>query len=156
LLTQHSPEGSLGFILNKPTSLSIGDAIENFPCDSSKLFFGGPVETDSLFYIHTCFKLTGARKVADGIYFGGDFDELKQKIKSGEIENNSIRYYAGYAGWDSGQLHFELKEKSWIISPPRPEIAFLPQTDRMWENVLKSMGQEFEELAYYPEDPNLN
>lgn len=156
LITEHSDQGSLGFILNKPTGHTIGQVLEGFPSGDSQLFFGGPVETDSLFYLHNSAHLKGCRKVASGLYFGGDFDALKAGLLSGEISPRMIRFFAGYAGWDAGQLTNELKSNSWLISKPLPELTFNADATCMWEQILKGMGEEYAELAFYPLDPNLN
>ncbi|MFN5325205.1 MAG: YqgE/AlgH family protein [Bacteroidota bacterium] len=156
LVTEHNDLGSLGFIINKPTGHTLGEVIENFPLSDAPLHFGGPVETDSLFYLHNCPNLIGSRMVAPGLYFGGDFEELKSGLLSGEISPRMIRFFAGYAGWDAGQLANELKSNSWVISNPIPELTFNRYADGMWEDVLKGMGTEYAELAFYPLDPNLN
>ena len=53
LLSEHDKKGTLGFILNKPTDVTVNQAVDNFPDFEAPLYFGGPVETDTLFYIHT-------------------------------------------------------------------------------------------------------
>ncbi len=156
LITEHSDQGSLGFILNKPTGHTIGQVLENFPCGDAQLYFGGPVETDSLFYLHNCADLTGCRKVSPGVYFGGDFESLKAGLLSGQISSRMIRFFAGYAGWDAGQLTGELKNNSWVVSSPLPELTFNAESVGMWEHILQNMGDEYAELAFYPLDPNLN
>lgn len=156
LVTEHSDKGSLGFIINKPTGNSMGEVLEKFPQGDAPLFFGGPVETDSLFYLHTCKGLTNSRRVTNGLYFGGEYDELKAGLLSGEISPRMIRFFAGYAGWDAGQLQSELKSNSWVVSTPKPELTFNMDSEGMWQNILVAMGSDFAELAFYPLDPNLN
>ena len=86
LLSEHDESGTLGFILNKPTEVKVHDALEDFPQFDANLFFGGPVETDSLFYIHTLgLQLSGAREIAGGIYWGGSFAQLKTMIASRSV-----------------------------------------------------------------------
>lgn len=156
LVTEHSEQGSLGFIINKPTGHTIGEVLEKFPAGDAQLFFGGPVETDSLFYLHTCPHLTNSRKVTNGLYFGGEFDELKAGLLSGVISPRMIRFFAGYAGWDAGQLQNELKNNGWVVSKPKPELTFNMDSEGMWQKILVEMGDSFAELAFYPMDPNLN
>ena len=73
-----------------------------------------------------------------------------------EINADNIRFFAGYAGWDAGQLDGELRENAWVVADPHPELAFGSELPEMWEEVLKGMGNEYAELAFYPLDPNLN
>jgi putative transcriptional regulator len=100
--------------------------------------------------------LEGCRKVSSGLYFGGDFDALKTGLLSGAISPRMIRFFAGYAGWDAGQLAQELKSNSWVVSNPQPELTFNGSSVGMWEQILQNMGEEYAELAFYPLDPNLN
>lgn len=157
LLSEHDDSGTLGFILNKPTDVNINDAVEDFPEFKSLLYFGGPVETDTLFYIHTIGeKLEGAKKIVNGIYWGGNYDQLKLMIDTGQVQPNMIRFYAGYSGWDPSQLANEMKEKSWLVSECNERFTFYDDPKCLWSQVLRSMGQEYAMMANYPEDPALN
>ncbi len=157
LLSEHDEKGTLGFILNKPTDVNINDAVEDFPEFNAPLYFGGPVETDTLFYIHTLGdKLEGAKEIVDGVYWGGNYDQLKLLIDTGQVGPEMIRFYAGYSGWDAEQLNHELEDKSWLLSQSNPRFTFFDDPKCLWSQVLRSMGQEYAILANFPEDPALN
>lgn len=157
LLSEHDEHGTLGFILNKPTDVRLNDAVEDFPDFDAPLYFGGPVETDTLFYIHTLgAKLEGAKEIAAGIWWGGDYEQLKYLINTKQISNTQIRFYAGYSGWEPKQLACELKDKSWLVSTSSRIFTFFDNPRNLWSQVLRSMGNEYAILANFPEDPNLN
>ncbi len=157
LLSEHDEQGTLGFILNKPTDVSLNDAVEDFPEFDAPLYFGGPVETDTLFYIHTLGeKLKGAKPIVPGIWWGGDYDQLKFMIDTKQIKPEQIRFYAGYSGWEPKQLEGELKEKAWLVSSTNKKFTFFDNPKVLWSQVLRSMGNEYAILANFPEDPNLN
>lgn len=157
LLSEHDDKGTLGFILNKPTDVNINDAVDDFPNFPSRLYFGGPVDTDTLFYIHTIgSELEGARQISNGIYWGGNYDQLKQMILAGRVTPEMIRFYAGYSGWDAQQLEGELNQHSWMVSHGNKGFTFFDDPDNLWSQVLKSMGKEFAMMANFPEDPSLN
>lgn len=157
LISEHDDKGALGFILNKPTDVNINDAVDDFPVFNSRLYFGGPVETDTLFYIHTIGeKLEGAKPIGNGIYWGGSYDHLKTMIHTGEVTPDMIRFYAGYSGWDADQLGNELKEKSWLVSEGNARFTFYDDPNSLWSQVLRSMGSEYAIMANFPEDPALN
>jgi putative transcriptional regulator len=157
LLSEHDDTGTLGFILNKPTEVNINDAVEDFPDFKSPLYFGGPVETDTLFYIHTIGPdLEGAKKIVDGIYWGGNYDQLRQMIASGLVQPNMIRFYAGYSGWDPTQLDHEVEEQSWMVTEFNKRFTFYDDPKCLWSQVLRSMGHEYAMMANFPEDPALN
>jgi putative transcriptional regulator len=157
LLSEHDEQGTLGFILNKPTDVKLNEAVDDFPEFDVPLFFGGPVETDTLFYIHTVGELiTGAKEIVQGIWWGGDYDRLKFLIDTRQIRPDQIRFYAGYSGWEPKQLDSELKEKAWMISNANEKFTFFENPKSLWSQVLRSMGNEYAILANFPEDPNLN
>ncbi len=159
LISEHDEHGSLGFILNKPTDVRLNDAVEDFPPFNVPLYFGGPVDTDTLFYVHTLGnKLPGSKEIMKGIFWGGDYDQLKFLIETGQVNPSEIRFYAGYSGWDANQLDDELKDHTWMLSDAINQ-QFLFYTDdpkKLWSQVLKAMGSEYAIFANFPDDPNLN
>jgi putative transcriptional regulator len=157
LISEHDDRGTLGFILNKPTEISINEALEDFPDFESNLYFGGPVDTDSLFYIHTLGnKLKGARKISNGIYWGGDFEQLKFLINTNQVSPDQVRFYAGYSGWEPEQLNLEIKDNAWMIGKANESFVFDDDPDHLWRKVLKSMGDKYALFAEFPEDPSWN
>lgn len=157
LLSEHNTEGSVGFILNKPTEIKLNDAIKDFPKIDSYLYFGGPVQTDSLQYIHTLgSRIDGSREVMKGVYWGGNFETLKMLIDTNQIHPDEIRFFVGYSGWQPSQLADEIKEKSWIVAPGDFEHAFFDNPKQLWRDVLRHLGKEYSILANFPEDPSLN
>lgn len=154
----HSIEGTSGVILNKPVKLELEDLLESFPKGfGGKLYLGGPVGTDIIQILHTVGdKLTGSRKLCEGVYWGGDFNQLKKLIRHGEITNRHIRFYIGYSGWDAKQLQDELKDNSWILSPARHAYVFDDEPDALWRRIMTDMGGLYSTMASYPENPNLN
>ncbi|MEI6816053.1 MAG: YqgE/AlgH family protein [Bacteroidota bacterium] len=157
LLCEHTLEGTVGFILNKPTEVTVNDAIEDFPEFDGNLYYGGPVQTNSLHFIHTLGdKIPGSLEVVKGIYWGGDFEVLKLLIDTKQIRNDQVRFYAGYSGWEPNQLKKELKEKTWIIADVNSQYPFAEDPLHLWRDVLKGMDEQFSVMSNFPEDPSLN
>ncbi|MEO0312210.1 MAG: hypothetical protein RIQ89_1867 [Bacteroidota bacterium] len=157
LLGEHSQEGTIGFILNKPTDLQLNDALEDFPPFNVPLYFGGPVQTDTIHFLHTIgHRLEGSKEILPGIFWGGSLDMLKLLIETNQVSKSAIRFFAGYSGWEPDQLHEELIGKTWLISKGKAEFAFNEHPDELWGEVLKSMGSNYAVLANFPEDPSLN
>ena len=157
LLTEHNDKGTLGFILNRPTDLKVSDAIEDFPKFDEPLYFGGPVETDSLFYIHSLGeKLPGSKEIAPGIFWSGDFEQLKFLIDTKQVNQDQVRFFVGYSGWEPKQLDSELKEKAWLMSETNKSITFFDNPKILWRSVLRDMGNEYAIISNFPEDPQLN
>src|SRR5690606_36343833 len=78
LLCEHSAEvGSVGLVLNQTSDFLLADVTEDFPAADFRLFVGGPVEQNSIQFIHKCFdKLNSGIHLGDGIYWGGNFETL--------------------------------------------------------------------------------
>jgi putative transcriptional regulator len=156
LLAEHSDKGSVGFILNKPLEVMVQEAIPDFPEYNSPALFGGPVQRDQLYYIHTLGeKIEGSLPISDKLWWLGDFDQVKELISRKEIGADEIRFFIGYAGWGEGQLDEELKEKSWFITRPSLDLIFSDH-ETMWKNAVQKMGKTFAPMANFPEDPSLN
>jgi len=103
LIGKNDEEGTVGFILNKPTGVPINDAVDAFPDFEGNLYFGGPIATDSLFYIHTVNGLLkGSREITNGVYWGGDYEQLKFLIDTKQIKPNQIRFFC-WIFWVGGQ-----------------------------------------------------
>jgi putative transcriptional regulator len=157
LLTQHTEEGSIGFIINKPTDLKVNDALDEFPYIDAPLYFGGPIQTDTIHFIHKFKHLVGALELLPGIYWGGDLEQLKSGISQGRVAQEDIRFYAGIAGWDPDQLQEEMKSKMWLMTNKQQKnFIFSEKPEDLWGEVLRSMGSQYAVLANFPEDPSLN
>ncbi|MBI2281616.1 MAG: YqgE/AlgH family protein [Bacteroidetes bacterium] len=157
LLTEHKKEGSLGFILNQPLNITINDTIRDFPVFDAQIFMGGPVQTDSLFYIHTQGKIiTESEHIVDNLYWSGNFDQLKEMIINQQIFPNEIMFFVGYSGWDYKQINNEVKNNSWIISDLNNFSVADFQQQYLWKAALQKMGSKFSMLSNFPEDPSLN
>ncbi|MBK8848378.1 MAG: YqgE/AlgH family protein [Bacteroidetes bacterium] len=157
LICEHNELGSAGLILNQSAGMTIADAIDTFPQVESDLFFGGPVETELLFYVHTLGeKIPGSKHIIDNIYWGGDFEQMKFLLDTKQVGKNDIRFFAGYSGWGPGQLKAEHDTNSWIVTPATHSFVFESNYKHLWKSVLRSMGKSFGNIANYPEDPMLN
>ena len=87
-------EGTIGFVLNKSVNMNITDLVSNFPEFDCEVFFGGPVQTDTIHYIHRLGdEIPNSMKVMDGVWFGGDYEELKTLASLGLIEPKDIRFF---------------------------------------------------------------
>lgn len=157
LLCEHHPQGSLGFILNRPTDVVINELMEDFPEFESPIFYGGPVQTDRLHFIHNLGDLvTDSLRISEGVWWGGDFSELQFLIKSEMITPQNIRFFVGYAGWSGGQLAEEMETNSWITADMDANYLFKLESEELWSKVMYNKGSAYQILADLPEDPFLN
>src|SRR6185312_12096850 len=92
LVTEHNEKGTMGFILNRKLAIKTAQAVEDFPEFDNTLFYGGPVSTELLFYIHSLGDmLEGSIEILDGVYMGGDFETLKELMRQGKVKSSQIR-----------------------------------------------------------------
>lgn len=156
-LCEHSREGSFGLILNRPLGVHLAEVVRGIDEREMLIGQGGPVQTDTLHFIHTCGDLVPETvPVSNGIYWGGDFDILRLLIETKQVSQDDIRFFLGYAGWSAGQLLDEIDQGGWIVAPAAATSVFRTHPDDLWRSVLRGMGAEFAILANFPEDPRLN
>lgn len=158
LLCDHSKEeGSIGLILNRPLQTRIDELIDDFPTFDSEVFFGGPVQMDTVHYLHSVGDLLkGSVKVASGVYWGGDFEDLKFLIKSDLIQPNQIRFFVGYSGWSDGQLLDEMGYGSWVLANMDANYLYSIKPEALWQSIMMNKGNTFTVIAQVPEDYTWN
>lgn len=157
LLAEHNEEGSVGFILNKPLEYNICDLIADIKVPF-KVFNGGPVEQDNLYFIHKVPELIeGSVEIADGIYWGGDFERTIELINSEAISEKDIRFFLGYSGWDSLQLDQELSSKSWVVAQNEYQSDIIQKSSNaFWKEKMIELGGDYLIWSNSPENPILN
>ena len=156
-LVAYSDKGAVGFILNKKIDFSLQDVFIDFPEFDAQVFLGGPVSADSIFYIHKLGdQLPGSIKVLGDLYWGGDFETLKNKITKGLINPLDIHFFLGYSGWDAGQLEDEIKEDSWLVTDVEEEIILHDSNEFSWTDFVKKAGNRYTIWENFPENPTLN
>jgi len=157
LLCEHNEDGSFGFVLNKPSILKVNEVIEDLEKLENVVYVGGPVQQDTLHFIHRNVTLENAMEIVDQIYWGGAFENLMMLSDTGQISGNDIRFFLGYSGWGPGQLETELDQDSWIVCDyVTDQLLFDTGPDVMWRKALENMGGRFSVYSNYPVDPRLN
>lgn len=157
LLVDHTEEGSMGLVVNKPLPLLLNDIIMEFKyIDEIPLYKGGPVATDTLFYLHTLAEVSGSISISKGLYLNGDFNEIKKYILQGNKISEHIRFFLGYSGWESNQLHNEIKENTWLVSEEEKSYLMKDDTKDMWRKALEKLGSKYETWSRFPQVPTFN
>jgi len=157
LICEHDQEGTVGFVLNKPFDETLDSLMRNFEGFPVPVFYGGPVQINTIHFLHQYPKLIpGGQQILKDIYWGGDFEIASQLIKNNEIDLAKIRFFIGYSGWSKGQLKEELKEKTWITASATSNLIFHSSPDKIWKDSLRQLGGDYEMMINYPIDPQLN
>lgn len=157
LLAEHNAEGAVGFILNKPLEYDICDLVSEIKVPL-KVFNGGPVEQDNLYFIHKVPDLIeDSIEISDGIYWGGDFEKIVELVNTNIITENDIRFFLGYSGWASLQLDQELTSKSWVVVKNEYQSDIIQKsTTAFWQEKMVELGGEYLIWSNSPENPTLN
>jgi putative transcriptional regulator len=162
LLCRHQPdEGAFGLVLTHLTTATLGQVLDlpggtASPAAALPLYIGGPVQPDTLHFLHQHAALPGAQALGQDVYWSGDFDVLIGLINSGAITADSVRLFVGYSGWSAGQLEEEITRGSWIRQPASAGKVFTLESDAFWRGILREKGGRFRALSNYPLDPRLN
>ena len=123
-----------------------------------QVYNGGPVEQDNLYFIHKVPELIeDSVEIADGIYWGGDFEKIIDHINQREITDEHIRFFLGYSGWDFEQLNKELQTKSWVVvNNDYNQNLIKKSPSSFWKEQMVDLGGEYVLWSNSPENPNLN
>lgn len=157
LLVEHNKEGTFGVIINKPMDLKFDEVVKDFPGFDSKIYLGGPVKTDSLFFIHTLGEeIENSIKIIEGLYWGGDIERVKEMISLDLINETNIRFFIGYAGWIPNQLNMELKRDSWVVSSISAEAMMNVDPKSLWKRTLLELGGQYKNWTNFPKEPAMN
>lgn len=157
-LTEFNKKGAIGFVLNKSSELYPDEVIEDLFNFRGKLYVGGPVESNSLHYIHTLgSQIEGSVRISDSIYWGGDFEQIKKYINMGQANENNVKFFAGYSGWSTGQLEHEIIEKSWVVADVDDLFVLNNHVDDLWPKLLNEMGGDvYRSWSNFPHNPAFN
>ncbi len=156
-IVEHQLNGDLGFIFNKELNQKVKDVIPDFPDIDLPLFSGGPVANNQLFFLHNIGdEIDGAMQVKGGIFWGGNFEQVIQGLRTGRYKPNQIRCFIGYSGWEENQIGEEIESKAWFLGNPEQLDIMQTDPDTLWGDSLKAIGSKYAKLAEFPEDFCLN
>lgn len=157
LLCEYGPEGSMGFVVNRPTEVRAAEAVHLDPPltrDSGLLLWtGGPVEPHRGFLLLAGDgDIDGSEAVGNGFHLTASLELLRRLLEADERDQivHHSRLLLGYAGWGPGQLDSELAASAWLTAPADPAIVFDTDPERMWETAIRGLGVDPLALAPAP------
>lgn len=144
---EHTDQGALGLVVNRPTDLTVGNLLQRIDLDLSleigpvqdrPVFFGGPVQTDRGFVLHEA-----AGKYSSSIELGGlaltTSRDILQEVAQGKGPSQLL-VTLGYAGWGAGQLESELAQNAWLNVSASHEILFNVPPEQRYDAALGVLG----------------
>ncbi len=155
LVTQHGEEGAAGLVLNRPSPVPVSEAVaqlEPLVAGGEQVWIGGPVQPDAVLVLGEFLDPADAAVPLFGALGFPSLDEPDTVVPA----TTRRRVFAGYAGWEAGQLEGELAREDWILEPSLPDDAFTTEPDELWRDVLRRKGGVYELVARMPDDPSVN
>jgi putative transcriptional regulator len=155
LITEHTSEGAMGVVLNRPSETSVDEVAPELGAvvDGEPVFIGGPVQPQALVVLAEFSEPDAAAWIvaADVGFVAAEIEgeRLERAVRRGRV-------YAGYSGWGAGQLEGELAEEAWIVEPPLGAELFPDDPEALWQDVLARKGGQFALIARMPDYPSLN
>lgn len=156
LICEHSEEGTMGFLLNRPSDHLLGDLLPEPVTPELKVYQGGPVQLDTLHMIHSRPDAFAGTEIIKGVYWGGDYEALQKTITEHLYQSNDLRLFVGYSGWGKGQLSKEMEEGSWVVAAASAKLIFGTEPEELWKAAIATLGPGFGYLVNIPINPQLN
>jgi putative transcriptional regulator len=156
LVVEHTDEGALGLVLNRPSETIVGEAVtelDELLDPDDLLFIGGPVQPSAVIVLAQFEDAGDAALMAFGdvgvVGSGTSPEELAAGVRQ-------ARAFVGHAGWGPGQLDAEIEREDWILEPAALEDAFSDEPRELWQSVLTRKGGSYALVARMPADPSSN
>src|SRR5829696_5792594 len=159
LIASHDDEGAMGVVLNRPTPVTVGDAVPRLgrlAGEEARVFAGGPVQPSSVIVLAEFEDPARAGLVVAGDvgFLPADLDlDLDADL---ELGLRRVRVFAGHAGWGPDQLEAELEEEAWFTGDTLADEIFSPDAEGLWAAALERKGGPYTLLARLPDDPRVN
>ena len=153
LVCEHNEQGALGVIVNRPIDMSLEDLFERIDMSlesprfqGQPVYFGGPVQTDRGFVLHRPVgDWQSSIDVGNGLALTSSRDVLQSLGHDNEPDD--VLVTLGYAGWQAGQIEWELAQNAWLTVRADPEIIFgLPPEERLIA-AMQLLGVDFASLS---------
>lgn len=152
-ICEHNDQGALGVIVNRPLDMTLAALFERIEVplntagfDRMPVYFGGPVQTDRGFVLHRPVgEWQSTIDVGNGLGLTSSRDVL-QALGS-EIEPDDVLVTLGYAGWQAGQIEWEMAQNAWLTVRADSGIIFdLPPEERLVA-AMQLLGVDFASLS---------
>ena len=156
LIGVHSEEGAMGVVLNRPSTVTVGDAVPQLQQALGALetvYVGGPVQASSIVFLAEFLDLSPAGLLVLGRI---GFPAPDASIEELAEVTARRRVFAGHAGWGAGQLDAEIDNGDWIAHPAEPGDVFSEEPEELWSSVLTRKGGSYALVARMPLDPSVN
>lgn len=153
-MCEHSPQGAMGLIVNRPMDSTkialvlnaLGLDGDGPPDQFSDIYYGGPVQPGLGFVLHsTEYEQASSNRLSSDIALSTS-REILEDIQQGNGPDQ-FRFSLGYAGWGAGQIERELANGDWLVMEATLEFVFNKPDDLKWDASAKRFGIEITEIS---------
>ncbi|ATZ12586.1 YqgE/AlgH family protein [Erwinia amylovora] len=156
-ICEHSADGAMGLIVNKPMeNLTVEGILKKLKISpdardpalrlDKPVFAGGPLAEDRGFILHSAQTLfTSSIRVSDNTVITTSRDVL-ETLGTPEQPDN-VLVALGYCAWEKGQLEQELLENAWLTTAADSNILFHTPIAERWREAAKSIGVDIHNIA---------
>ena len=156
IIVDDTINGSTGFIVNRQLDLYITKNVDSSKKTKINLYFGGPVSTNYFYLLRSKISYPENINIQNDLYWGNNIEFLLKKIKRQLIKLDDVILLQGYSGWSTDQLSYEINNNSWIVLKDRSETVFSLKEKNSWNNLIRSLGDEYRIWSDSPDDLSLN
>ena len=146
---EHNDKGVLGVVINKPTDMTMEvlfDRIDltpvaglRIPGVDEPIMFGGPVQDDRGFVLHTPgTRYSSSLTVTDEVAFTTSIDVLEAVAKGHGPQRLLVSI--GYSGWSPGQLEDEIGRNGWLTVGADAHVLFDLPIEERYNAAIKLLG----------------
>lgn len=154
----HNEDGAMGVVLNRPMQITLDHLFNQIDivCEHPTIadipvFFGGPVQTERGFVLHSpSVEYNSTMQINESVALTTSKDILESTAQS--IGPDKILIALGYAGWSAGQLEEEMSKNAWLsvnVSQPKAfnDLIFNLPYDEKLPLAMRLMGVDFATLS---------
>ncbi len=152
-LCEHTPEGALGIIINRPSDISFIDLaahleinVLDYHLSDVAVFRGGPVEPERGFILHSrenpC---PNELPITEEVSLSASFAVIEDIAKGKGPESFLISL--GCSGWDAGQLEDEISQNQWLVCEADLDVLFNTSSDLQLSAATKMLGFDMSRLS---------
>ncbi len=135
LLIRHDEGGSMGLVINRPTAIPLALALPDFervvPA-GDKIYYGGPVEPQTVLFLARLPSPPPASTEVFANVYASSSRKLLGELFGRQRPADGLRIFSGYAGWDPGQLEFEILRGDWHRLPAEAKWIFDEKPGKVW------------------------
>lgn len=151
LIAEHSPDGAMGLVVNRPSDLAVADMLSQLEIEAHvdrdrRVYWGGPVATEHGFVLHRDEGDWESTLHIDGGLAITTSRDVLEAIGNG-FGPSAYLIALGYAGWGEGQLESELLANSWLTTPAEQHIIFDSPVERRWNDAAGLLGLSAHQIS---------